>query len=678
MATTNAPVIQCDVTRLPSQLRKLPQWVVWKLEAVEGRPKPAKMPYDPRSGKKARADDPKTWATFEAARAALLAAPEQWHGLGFYFWRSDPFIGIDLDDAISETEMVEDWARSILDRFAGAYVEHSQSGRGLHIVVRADGSKVFPAEQDGGKKGKVEIYAGRHYLALTGDVLLGYSADVETADETDKVLELATMTGIRKAESVSLSESKGSDKSPLPKTGAELTAEQTIAAIDQSKDGRRFFGLMEQDSHPGKASEEDLQLACIAARHTRDEDVIIEIMTRSGRMRPKWQEKRGGISWLRMTVRRALAQTSTAQFSAEASKIAPALDVLDLKSDADAANWLVANIWPIGARGWLAGEAKLGKSWLALEMCVAVATGTNFLGHDDYTIRKAANVMYLTEESSGRKIRQRIEMLCAGRKRSLESIKGRIKTIVRQRVQLTDAAWLAQILKEMDEHKPLLVVVDPLRRYHTGDENDATEIAPVLNALARLQDANGGTAVVVVHHSRKVGAESESRSGQNLRGSSDLHAWSDAAIYVSGTREVTNAMSVEVELKDEEAPPNLAVTLKYSESAVRFDVQLGGINKIKESSAIIKILAVLGKLKSGERLSATKLAKMAKVAQQAQHDACEELLSASPAKINVLGKGNSLLYALSSITPPESAGDVAPSEDHGEDEEETTFEDQQK
>jgi len=74
------------------------------------------------------------------------------------------------------------------------------------------------------------------------------------------------------------------------------------------------------------------------------------------------------------------------------------------------------------------------------------------------------------------------------------------------------------------------VHLDPFVRLHRIDENRALEVSGVLAYLRQLQREEH-VSILVVHHSRKAGAES-SQAGLSLAGSSDFYAWGDAYIYL--------------------------------------------------------------------------------------------------------------------------------------------------
>ena len=58
----------------PKELAVLPQWICWRLEPDSKSEKPRKVPYDPKTGRKASSTNPQTWATLAEAEAACDGA----------------------------------------------------------------------------------------------------------------------------------------------------------------------------------------------------------------------------------------------------------------------------------------------------------------------------------------------------------------------------------------------------------------------------------------------------------------------------------------------------------------------------------------------------------------------------------------------------------------------------
>lgn len=145
-------------TRIPAELRALPQWVTWRYED-HGGVKPTKVPYTPTTGHKAKVTDAASWADFDVCCQAVSC--KYYDGIGFVLASSDPYTFIDLDDVHGDTEAA-DRQLKIFQAF-DSYSERSPSGTGLHIIVRG----AVPA---GRKRAYVELYSDTRFMTMTGDV----------------------------------------------------------------------------------------------------------------------------------------------------------------------------------------------------------------------------------------------------------------------------------------------------------------------------------------------------------------------------------------------------------------------------------------------------------------------------------------------------------------------------
>lgn len=500
-------------------------------------------------GRLASSTDPATWLTYDEAVA--LASRERLAGIGFVFAPSDPYTGIDLDKCRdAATGAIQPWAQRLIERFS-SYTEVSPSGTGVHILVRA----TLPGP---GKKknrpegpGVVEMYDRARYFTITGQ-LVGTVTAIEARGEAVSDVYMRLGGG----------EVAASETSQAAVGAMTPEDEALVARVEASRESPAFHRLFSAgETRPNRtASENDLELAVILARYTADDAQVERIMRASPLTREKWDSRRGD-PYLARTIRTARRKTGTTASDGTTQVDAGFVD-FGAVHDAPppAVGWLVENIWPEGARGWIAGEAKLGKSWLALELAVSIATGAEFLGK--YAVPKAGRVFYLTEESNLRNIYNRLRMILLAKGLSPEDLREQLRLLVRKRVKLTDPSWRTRILAAIERDKPVVTFLDPLRRYHDGGENDSADLVSVLDAAAEFQER--GTAVPIVHHMRKASeSNSESRAGQQLRGSSDLHAWGDAALYCTGTPEDKNAVVVEVELKDAEPPAPFVVGITY-------------------------------------------------------------------------------------------------------------------
>lgn len=187
--------------------------------------------------------------------------------------------------------------------------------------------------------------------------------------------------------------------------------------------------------------------------------------------------------------------------------------------------WLVRELWSHLAVGFIGGQPKSGKTWLALDLAVSVASGTHCLGRFPVD-QPGPTLAYLAEDSLPC-VRERLAGLCAQRKLPLQSLDLHLIDTPRLRLDASeDQALLSRAIFKLE---PRLLILDPLVRLHALDENSATDIAPLLGWLRALARAHE-LAIAVVHHMSK---KSRRQLGQSLRGSSDLHAWADSSAYLT-------------------------------------------------------------------------------------------------------------------------------------------------
>jgi hypothetical protein len=203
----------------------------------------------------------------------------------------------------------------------------------------------------------------------------------------------------------------------------------------------------------------------------------------------------------------------------------PLVTAAQLARQADEKRWLVESLWAEEAVGIVGGEPKCCKSFLALDMAVAVATGTPCLRR--FAVPQSGPVLLYAAEDALHVVRQRLEGICYAAGTSIETLDVHVITVPTLRLDVEqDRRRLAETVCVLG---PRLVILDPFVRLHRRDENVSGEVAPLLAQLRELQRMYS-TAVLLVHHARKGGARL--RAGQALRGSSEFHAWGDSNLYM--------------------------------------------------------------------------------------------------------------------------------------------------
>jgi len=228
-------------------------------------------------------------------------------------------------------------------------------------------------------------------------------------------------------------------------------------------------------------------------------------------------------------------------------------------------SYLVDRLLVEGANGFLGGEPKSLKSWLALYLSVCGSLGVPVFGR--YPVAAPFRVLYVQEEDGERRVRRRIRKILRGldAKAPDDSL---FRYSIKAGLLLDDERWIKALTAELDAFRPGLVVCDVFELMHARDSDRRAELKPVLYRLDRMREEYG-SAFLLVDHFRKQAIGTSKRGGQRLAGTTGKHAWGEASLYLFPTAG-KNRVRVETELKDGPAEA-FTLTLEDTEGGgVRF------------------------------------------------------------------------------------------------------------
>ena len=203
----------------------------------------------------------------------------------------------------------------------------------------------------------------------------------------------------------------------------------------------------------------------------------------------------------------------------------PVIAVGDLPPEPNRTRWLIDQLWAAQAVGVVGGTPKSCKTWLALELAVAVASGID--AFDRFPVPDPGPVLIYAAEDAPARVRERLLAISTARNISLAKLD--VHLITTPALRLDSPSDRARLAATIEQLNPRLLLLDPLVRLHRCDENSSAEMASLLGELRTLQ-RRFQLAICVVHHLRKNA--SHAQQGQALRGSGDLHAWGDSNLYL--------------------------------------------------------------------------------------------------------------------------------------------------
>lgn len=208
-------------------------------------------------------------------------------------------------------------------------------------------------------------------------------------------------------------------------------------------------------------------------------------------------------------------------------------DTLDnfIYKDIESPQYMVEGFWQEASVGIVAGEPKTMKSTMIMDMGISVASGKPFLGI--YHVNQHPT-LYIQEENNEADMKSRVIKISKHKRcvtyGNMGFNTGAIPFYImnNQGFNLTKPEDQEYIEQFIQDKQIKFIILDPLYMMLGGiNENDASEIRPVLQFLTSLRNKYN-CAVCVVHHFKK--GESD-RQGQRMRGSSIFHAWIECALY---------------------------------------------------------------------------------------------------------------------------------------------------
>lgn len=237
--------------------------------------------------------------------------------------------------------------------------------------------------------------------------------------------------------------------------------------------------------------------------------------------------------------------------------------------------WLIRDIWTKGGLGFISGAPKSYKSWMALDMAVTIATGGYWMNQPGYGCDKAYPVLYLQEEDDIRLVMDRLAKITEAKAPDqfwdgkMEVTRKPTNMSGASSVEVTwappthdiplalhvqtgfiasDPSWQAWLDDIVEEGKFAMVLIDTLGTVVGDVDTDKsgdlmTRVLKPLRTVARKHDC----AICVVHHNKKA-ANQGGRAGQDMLGSTALHAWVECAIYAR-SKDAKGEIQIEREAK---------------------------------------------------------------------------------------------------------------------------------
>ena len=225
--------------------------------------------------------------------------------------------------------------------------------------------------------------------------------------------------------------------------------------------------------------------------------------------------------------------------------------------------WLVPGIIPEGGCGLLVSAPKVGKTRIAIELAIGLATGSAPLGR---TICKPMPVGFFSLEDGQFLFAQRISSSLnkdSGRERFHWD--GHIKRTVNglrwypprpmklatsfAQIDLSESFDKERLLKTVQQYNLKLVIIDTLSMaIGKADVSSSTDMYSILKDIKNVARETG-CAMMFIHHTRKRQFDKGESIQERVLGSTALHAWSDFVMSLAEPAEDSDWLRLGVQTK---------------------------------------------------------------------------------------------------------------------------------
>lgn len=216
--------------------------------------------------------------------------------------------------------------------------------------------------------------------------------------------------------------------------------------------------------------------------------------------------------------------------------------------------WMVQGILPERGLGAIYGPPSCGKSFLVLDLALAVARGADWFGKHT----TATPVVYFPLEGN---VGERLKAWKIGA--GQDATPKNFKVVPEGAYDFNNAEDVEGLAETLKDFAPggSLVIIDTLARATPGtDENSSRDMGLVIQAADRLARTTKGF-VLLVHHSGKD-------DSKGMRGSSAILGAVDTLYKVTGSKETPRSFLVE---KNKEGRDGERFHFKLEEQVIGFD-----------------------------------------------------------------------------------------------------------
>lgn len=216
-------------------------------------------------------------------------------------------------------------------------------------------------------------------------------------------------------------------------------------------------------------------------------------------------------------------------------------------------DWLVEGIIQRGANGLLIARPKSGKSYVALDLALAAASGQRWL---DFFIPRRVKVALVSREDNAGLTQIRERKIRINRQLQAEELDGWLYINakgLKPKLMLDDEGEVNALIRDLKANQTEFLILDVMRVLHGSDENDNTQMQKVIDVLNKIQ-SECGCSICLIHHDNK---REDATLTERARGASAIAGYAEFIVGIRVVDEEEHVREFACELKAAMSPDKM-------------------------------------------------------------------------------------------------------------------------
>jgi RecA-family ATPase len=168
--------------------------------------------------------------------------------------------------------------------------------------------------------------------------------------------------------------------------------------------------------------------------------------------------------------------------------------------------WWGPKLLPHSGGMMIAAPTGIGKSLVSLSIIRGLTLGQPIFGWSFFDVPESCRVLYMDQEVSPGELKERVGKIFTPDELQKVFSKKLFKAMSSHpEVSFSSEQGIDHIIRNVEKHRPNVLILDPISLMHDGKGNDNDDIVKLMRQIGRIKSAgvDWGLSVIIIHHIRK-------------------------------------------------------------------------------------------------------------------------------------------------------------------------------